>query len=100
MKAYELLADPNNWTQCGYAYANSDDKPVGSDDSQICKYCIYGALRTVYGPSTTGQAILAINKKLFPDFDQPESAKRIFIYNDSPTTTHEDVCNLLRELDL
>lgn len=90
MKAYELLAKPEAWIK-GRIAVDRYGNPVSESDPQACRFCLVGAICHCYDGIEYGQAI-----------NKLENAVRsgIATFNDSPSTTHNMVVELLRKLDI
>lgn len=48
MKAWELISDPQRWTQGSFA-KNKNGDSIFAIDPDACQWCAYGALRATYG---------------------------------------------------
>lgn len=95
MKAHELLKDPNKWCQGSYAYTEKGEEVSGYHPDAI-KFCIYGAIEHCYGMGdlqfSQSDRVLKYVRDRYND--TPISL------NDSKSTTHEMVYNILKELDI
>ena len=103
MKAWELLAKPNGWTQ-GVARRNALGGEVHSYDDTACQFCLVGALDKVYGNygwTVDGPRVDAANKvskalSKLTGLKIPSPAS----WNDAPGRTQDEVVSFLKELDL
>lgn len=105
MKAYELLTDPENWTQGVYVKPKKGPKPESSispkpeeGNPETDCFCLLGAIRYCYpdqnGP-TRRQAINLVFDTLYERCNIAATH-----WNDDPNRTHEEVVALLKELDV
>jgi len=91
MKAHEVLSDESKWTRGELARNNTGDA-CDETSSLACQWCIVGAIFVAY-PLTDEN--IAANKKIQNKLDTSAHD-----WNDDPTTTFDDVRNLLLELDI
>ena len=88
-KTRELLDDPNQWTQGGFA-RNNKKKFVSSNDSTAVCWCLLGAIhRVCAGESNTTALIYAVRKSL-QDFSGGYSLADL---NDF--ASHEEIVDIL-----
>lgn len=95
MKMYELLADPNAWTQRTSA-KRKDGFPVAPEDPEAICYCLTGAKRRCYpneleGDEVMAQVMLALDLLTVRDIED---------WNDYRKRSHFEVLTLCRELDI
>lgn len=94
-KAYKLLSVESNWTQL--AMARDTNRNVialeEENEDRICKVCLIGALRIVYGYS---QEFIDISRKLI-ESTAIKKHGHLFKFNDHPDTTYDTVYNFLKE---
>lgn len=114
MKAHELLADPENWTQGMYhrfkeiakehPYQPGEDLPDNTSEqlteihehpTDYC-HCVMGALRICYPNPIVRSYILIKVEEVLGKNGTPYTA--ITSFNDSHT--HEEVLNLLKQADV
>lgn len=89
MKAYELLANPENWTKGNFA-KDANNNRVSIDSPSAVKWCLDGALMKCY----KNNSYLDMYRKL-----QTEH-QNIVKWNDHPHTNHAMVIALLKKLDI
>jgi len=89
MKAYELLADPANWTKGSYALDAEGHHVTTDDPSAVC-FCTVGAIFRCYGHNDNNAYAKV----------QEACGGNIAAWNDRPYRTHAEVIDLLRQLDV
>lgn len=99
MKPSELLKDKKNWIKGDFA-KTSRGIVVDYNDKKATKFCIYGALyfciRDGAEESRKEKEMLAIINKNKAFVNQIS----LDVWNDARTTTHKDVINLLKKVNL
>ena len=95
MKAYELLDSPEKWTT-KVGQKDKDNNHVDVGDLSACKFCIYGAIRHCYRHDQKDSELIGKVLKELKFID----TKELFLWNDSPERTFDDVRNLLIKLDI
>ena len=95
MKAYELLAKPEAWTQNAYA-RNAKGKKVDFDSREAVAWCCSGAIRLVTGEKSG--PFPASNKSI--NRAAEAIGCTVINWNDHPGRTHSEVVALLKELDI
>lgn len=94
MKAYELLEKKENWTK-GWFHRNKAESPLCKtevNDPLSCSHCLLGALKVCYPNDDT-----YTDKKLLI---RQKTDQELTAWNDDPKRTHEEVYNLLKQLDI
>jgi hypothetical protein len=109
MKAYELLAKEENWTQ-GVSARNKDDRQVEAHDAEAVKFCAVGALRRCYDKGRCEHTkkyslFLAATQKLYPNIvtileGKIKAEVTVPSINDTGLVTHEMIINILKHADL
>jgi hypothetical protein len=95
MKAHELIAKPENWTQ-GTCARTKEGNPTDTLNENAYSFCIIGALIKCYGgdsPECFQNIEMALDKLT-------EKPAYLSAWNDNINTTHEQVYKLLKELDI
>jgi len=88
MKMKKLLANPDAWTQGKYA-RDAYGKEVHVDSPKATCWCLEGAFIKCYPRN---------NRKIFKKL--VNKIQFIVNWNDAPERTHQDVINVLNELDI
>jgi hypothetical protein len=89
MKAHELLATPDRWTQGAFAVDKYGyQTPKNGPDAY--SFCVLGAINHCYGEFDE-DAILRLEN---------HTKKSLMEWNDAPERTHAEVLALLKELDI
>ena len=90
-KAKELISNPNHWAKGSYAF-NKQGKEVSYESNDACQFCALGAINKVSSSNPLSlaryRAAVSLRKCLPKDFNYVD------VFNDSPTTSHEDVLKL------
>ncbi len=95
MKAHELIAKPENWTKCAAA-RNKNGEPVFESSPQASSFCMIGAIARCYGPDEFREFV----ERLVNYLRIRKGAVLISNWNDDPARTHEEVLEVLKELDI
>lgn len=91
MKAYELLAKPESWTQG--AFARDAEGRATQDLMQSACWCVAGAIKRCYESRVDRQ-------KALDRLEDETGWYAIPPWNDDPARTHAEVVDLLRRLDI
>ncbi len=95
-RAWKLL-EQTDWCQRTYA-RDKFGYPTKLNDPSACRFCMVGAIKRVY-PFTDRENILAkIKDKLFNNATNHTTT--VFLWNDAPVRTKDQVISLLKELDI
>lgn len=89
----ELLSDSDSWTQGTHARTN-DGRAVSLLSPHATSYCLLGALYKVYCSDFSGTVVSSDFSGAVVSHLQsgvPEFNFSLSLFNDSPSTTHEDV---------
>lgn len=97
MKAFELLAKPESWTKGAFARNLKKESIDSGSEDAVC-WCVTGAIAKTYCYQEYSQFSYFLDK-MKNDLKIPKE-KMITTWNDDPNTTHEDVINLLKKLDI
>lgn len=105
MKLSEVLRNEHCWTQRSYARDN-DNEPVIPESSEAVKFCLLGAAKRIAGgdresitfTKITDSIQTAINK-CYPNKVCTYTFGGILSFNDSPTTTWNDIQRVVAEVD-
>lgn len=95
MKVHELLADPSRWTKGSYACDKNGKDTFFDSEKAVC-FCLAGAVNKCYSDRKD-------RIRVFHDIT--ETVKKngfscIEAFNDSDRTTHQDVLELAKKLDI
>lgn len=87
----DLISDPDKWTK-GALARGEQGKPVNSRASNACRFCLFGAIDRITQNSTYADNIA--------DEICVTLAQRGYLggpvdYNDSPSTKHPDILDLV-----
>lgn len=90
MKAYELLAEPESWTQ-GVCARDKHGLIIDYRSEEACSWSLYGAMCRCYPNMELFKLIDLVHVEIghYPPF-----------WNDNPHRTHAEVVELLRRLDI
>lgn len=91
MKAHELLATPERWTQ-HFSARTATGLRTGVRDELACCWCMAGAVARCY--ESAGSYREAV------DLIEKRTGERITRWNDWPWRTFEEVRAMLLELDI
>jgi hypothetical protein len=90
MKAWELLATPDKWTQ-GVGARDARGREVSPSSKKAKCWCIYGAINKCYG--NDGFSLMALRiERLIPTY--------VSTWNDNPKRTHAEVIEVLKKADV
>ena len=92
MKAYELLATPDKWTQ-GPMARNAAGESVPDLAEDACSWCMFGALVKCYGHS--GIAFCEACRRVHEII-----GCKIISFNETPGRTHAEVLDVLKRADV
>ena len=95
MKAYELIAKPENWTK-GAAARTQDGDPTYVGDPIACQWCAVGAIWHVYDIMNSNE----LEQKLNQYVREKYHTSGFICWNDEPTTTHKQVVAALKDCDI
>ena len=85
----ELLEDESRWT-VKVSAADENGKEVAIESNLACCWCLYGAVRKVYGFGREGDAKLSLLQDI-------TDTGFIATWNDNPFRTHKEVLELVRK---
>lgn len=93
---YELLEDPNHWTQGTYARNKYGDQAISYSDEATC-FCLLGAIYRVYAgsPDKVNNAIGRLSEE-FVKMGLPQDCGNWVTWQDERETTHEEVLELVK----
>jgi hypothetical protein len=100
MKAFELIASRENWTQ-GHNARDEDNEPVSSDSPRAVSFCLLGALGRTY---SRNEEYAEAKRKvldaagLFATGDAIRDTFTLIDFND--LGTHQKVVEALRKADV
>lgn len=82
-KAQDLIRDPKHWTKGSFAINKNGNRVDPSSDKAFC-FCMVGAIyRTGSDRNKESEAINVLSTQT--------TGGAILVFNDSPTTSHEEV---------
>lgn len=90
MKAYELLAKPESWTQHVFARDPQGESVHWEDTAARC-WCLIGAVKKVHGVGWRRPVEIMQHHLTSTPLDD---------WNDNPARTHAEVVELLRRFDI
>lgn len=93
MKAYELLAKPENWCQ-GHSAKNAKGEMTGPPTKDAVAWCPVRAIYYCYPE----KAVPLLCRKI--EQEVPTTVMGIGPWNDKSERTHAEVVELLRKLDI
>lgn len=108
MKIYELLEKPESWTQ-GVSARDKNGKYTATSSKDAVCWCLAGAIMRCYGRQfpeemSTPEAEIAARVGAIDEkirlFVTRTVAKDYVTWNDEPHRKHQDVLNLVRNLDI
>lgn len=87
--ALELLSDPEKWSQGSYGTTAAGTACFGMDPRAV-SFCLFGAMQRVSGEDMQ-------YSELARDLDNRIGVGGVVGFNDSSTTTHEDIILFLKQ---
>jgi hypothetical protein len=98
MKAWELLSSRHRWTKRAFARLENGDETESTDPDAVC-WCVGGAIERIYPDvcEIRVKIYIKLNQYLRKEFKYDGGPIN---WNDIPTTTHEEVVRVLKELDI
>jgi hypothetical protein len=93
----ELLETPERWIKGKHVRLNNGEEGnigldiLNSDLKKACAFCLEGAIIYLYGYGTDEALAATTNVRLCLDTDY------IFQFNDNPSTTHQQVLEVVRK---
>jgi hypothetical protein len=97
MKAYEVINTPDKWCK-GTLALDAGGGHVSPKDLSAVQFCIVGALARVYGLGTENCKMAFRRLRHHLMFNV--GGVGVLTFNDSPETTHAQVVDVLKTLDL
>ena len=96
-KIYELLVDEKNWTRGAFARTENGVHINPNHPEAVC-WCLMGAKSKCYSDGD----YYDVTRKILNAFKVKfgENYKNVYSWNDANQTTHADIVNFCKELDI